>query len=316
MNYDTEAWYKLYIRESTEDRLLAVLNRALRDFLLRLAKSRTDATILGRTDNPGEDLARALGAHPDEAPSIVAHVNSMLEDGFLTHRNGRLWITNFVRAQAARTPGARRQKTYREKHSDASRNVRARASPSTSDVTGDVTGSDPRDVTGSEGVVSRDTLQERREDPRREDPRRSEPRPERARARDPDGGDGVGVGDFQTEEPESEPDPGRQTLCPTDLADRLESNGTLRRLAEQLPAPLESVRACARGFVATWTIGKLAGQKRGGWAGRCRQWMIDQHAQGRLRPPGAVEHEARGEPGAVMDAATMALMAQIGRGAA
>jgi 5-methylcytosine-specific restriction endonuclease McrA len=114
VNYDTEAWYKLYIRESTEDRLLPVLNRSLRDFLLRLAKSREDATILAKTENPGEDLARALGAHQDEHDLIVSFINSMLKDGYLRHKKGRLWITNFVNAQQARSPGAIRQQRWRE----------------------------------------------------------------------------------------------------------------------------------------------------------------------------------------------------------
>jgi len=107
-------------------------------------------------------------------------------------------------------------------------------------------------------------------------------------------------------------------MCPPDLADRLESNGTLRRLAEQLPAPLESVRDCVRAFVATWTIGKLAGQRRSGWAGRARQWVIDQNAQGKLRPPGAIEHDRNGgrEGPCAPDPALAALVASIGRGAA
>lgn len=77
-------------------------------------------------------------------------------------------------------------------------------------------------------------------------------------------------------------DPGRETACPMDLLQRLETNGTIARLAEQVPAPIEAVRACVRGFVATWTIGKLAGQRRSGWPGKARQWVIDQHTQGKL----------------------------------
>lgn len=163
MNYDTEAWYKLYIRESTEDKLLPVLNRALRDFLLRLAKSRSDATILGKTNAPGEDLARALGTSGAEADTIAEYVRSMLGDGYLSHRRGRLWITNFVEAQQARTPGARRQKTYRDKggKSRTTDGVETHA---------DVTPVDDSDVTGDAQVTS----QKIRSDPRRSDPIRSE----------------------------------------------------------------------------------------------------------------------------------------------
>lgn len=167
MNYETEPWYKLYIRESTEDKLLPVLNRGLRDFLLRLAKSRKDGTILARTENPGEDLARALGAHPDEFATIVAFVRSMLEDGYLRHRKGRLWITNFVDAQEARSAGARRQKRYRDKDKES------RASDDDEHNEGITS-----DVTRDARVTSQERRSEkRREETRREDPKRAGARP-------------------------------------------------------------------------------------------------------------------------------------------
>lgn len=163
MNYDTESWYKLYIRESTEDRLLPVLNRALRDFLLRCAKSRKDGTVLAHTESPGEDIARALGAHPDEASTVAGYVASMLRDGYLSHRRGRLWITNFVAAQEARSPGARRQKRYRDKDKSSRTNDTRETDEN---VTPDITDNVTRDA--------HVTSQEIRSDPRRSDPRRSE----------------------------------------------------------------------------------------------------------------------------------------------
>lgn len=89
---------------------------------------------------------------------------------------------------------------------------------------------------------------------------------------------GSGDGDLE--------DPGRETVCPLNLLEKLENNGTIARLAEQVPAPIDAVRACLRAFVATWTIGKLAGQRRSGWPGRARRWVIDQHAQGKLKASG------------------------------
>lgn len=115
MNYGTEPWYKLFLRESTDDRVLPAFNRALRDFLLRLAKSRNDATILRKTDSPGKDIARAIGAHPKEVGLVAEYVESMLADGYLSHDGTRLWITNFVEAQNAKSPGAKRQDKWRDR---------------------------------------------------------------------------------------------------------------------------------------------------------------------------------------------------------
>jgi hypothetical protein len=176
VNYDVEPWYKLYIRESTEDKVLSVLNRSLRDHLLRYAKSRKDPTVLGCTDSPSADLARALGAHASEFDLIVGFVDSMLSDGYLSHRKRRLFITNFVKAQEARSPGARRQKTYREKEK-ASRNAKTTPQetehnePSTSDVTSNGGSNDEK----------------RREETRREEdpPPPSEPKQTRPRPKDP-----------------------------------------------------------------------------------------------------------------------------------
>lgn len=276
MNYETEPWYKLYIRESTEDKLLPVLNRALRDFLLRLAKSRNDGTVLGKTVNPGEDLARALGSSGPEAVTIAEYVGTMLEDGYLTHRKGRLWITNFVAAQEARSAGARRQKTYRENK---------KKSP-TRDVT-PVNASVTQEQTSHVTVASLVTSQEIRSEKRREETRREEPE----RAGEPAVVVSAVPGD----------DPGRETMCPADLETRLESAGTVAALAEKLAAPIESIRHEIQQFVGYWTIGKGAGQKRTGWPGKARQWVVEKHGKGELAAPGAVQHAARanrrGDPG-------------------
>jgi hypothetical protein len=112
VNFDRESWRKLYVRESAEDRLLPLLCRGLRDYLLRHAKD--DGTILTRTEDPAGDLARALTAHSHEAKPVQGFVRMLLDTGFLSHVSGRLWITNFADAQAARSAGARRQKKYRD----------------------------------------------------------------------------------------------------------------------------------------------------------------------------------------------------------
>lgn len=271
MNYETEPWYKLYIRESTEDKVLPVLNRALRDFLLRFAKGREDPTILGKTTNPGEDLARALGAHQTEACQLVEFVQSMLDDGFLSHRKGRLWITNFVRAQEARTPGARRQKAYRAKHPKS----RKGDAPETD---ASVTPEPESDVT----VASRVTLQERREEKRREETKRDET------TRAPEHSSGS---------PEFADGDEAEAMCATDLEQRAVAVGIPRMLAQRLRVSEAVVVHEIREFVGYWTIGAGAGQKRSHWLKKLREHVRQRHAKGQLTAPGAIAHAAHGGQG-------------------
>ncbi len=88
-----------------------------------------------------------------------------------------------------------------------------------------------------------------------------------------------------------EADPGRETQCPLDLHMIADTNGTLVSLAEKLSVPLDSIRHESRQFVAYWTIGKGAGQRRTGWMGRLRQRIVEQHGKNQLTAVGAVEHE-------------------------
>lgn len=88
-------------------------------------------------------------------------------------------------------------------------------------------------------------------------------------------------------------DPGRETICPLDLAARAEIAGVPATLAAHLSVPIESIRHEIGQFVSTWTMGKLAGQRRTAWMGKLRQWVIDQHGRGALRAPGAAAHAAR-----------------------
>jgi hypothetical protein len=115
MRFERESWRKLYVGESIQHRLLPVLCRGLRDYVLRHASD--DGTLLSKTTSPGRDLAMALGSHPDEFELVARFVETWLEDGYLTHRRGRLFVTRYVEAQQARSPGAERQAKYREKKS-------------------------------------------------------------------------------------------------------------------------------------------------------------------------------------------------------
>lgn len=85
----------------------------------------------------------------------------------------------------------------------------------------------------------------------------------------------------------------RAVPCPPDLDERLVKLGVHLELAQHLKCEPESVVAELKAFRDTWVAGKLAGQSRSHWAGKARQWVIDQHRQGRLKPPGEIEHLER-----------------------
>ena len=151
MRFERESWRKLYVAESMQHRLLPVLCRGLRDYLLRYASE--DGTLLARTDSPAQDLAKALGSHPDEADMVARFAEGWLADGYLSHKRGRLFITRYSEAQEARSPGASRQAKYRD-----SKRV-------TSDVTGDATSNETVTSPGD----ARDTSQKTRRDETRND---------------------------------------------------------------------------------------------------------------------------------------------------
>jgi hypothetical protein len=113
MKFEHEPWRKLYVSESAEHKLLPVFCRTLRDNLIRHAKK--DGTLLGATDDPGGDWGRVLGATGDDLDKINDYIQLLIKDGYLSFRKGRLWITRFQEGQEARSPGATRQKRYRDK---------------------------------------------------------------------------------------------------------------------------------------------------------------------------------------------------------
>ena len=145
--------------------------RGLRDHLIRHAKD--DGTLLESTDDPGADMATVMVAHRTEAKLVAEYIRRLIQTGFLSFEGGRLWMTNFVDAQSARSPGARRQKVWRERHRD----VTETPSETRGSVTRDVT----RDVT----LASPDTLQMTRRDETR-DPPSPPPGPEPRRQARPD----------------------------------------------------------------------------------------------------------------------------------
>ena len=137
MRFERESWRKLYVNESIQHRLMPVLSRGLRDYIIRLASD--DGTLLSKTENPSADLARAMGTHPDEITLVISYLDLWLSDGYLKHSRGRLSIAKFEEAQSARSAGAVRQARYRKGKTDDDDDV-------TGDVTGDATVTSPGDA--------------------------------------------------------------------------------------------------------------------------------------------------------------------------
>ncbi len=84
----------------------------------------------------------------------------------------------------------------------------------------------------------------------------------------------------------------RATPCPMDLPEKLEALGVHLELAQHLKVDPECVSHELRQFRDTWVVGKLAGQSRAHWAGKARQWVIDQASQNKLTAPGSPERES------------------------
>ncbi len=116
VDFRRESWRKLYVRENLDHRAWPVLWRGLRDYLIRIA--RDDGTLLTSTRNPGEDLARAIGSHPDEVERVASGVETLIRDGYLSHTLGRLFIARYEEGQA-RTTSTERVRRHRAKRSES-----------------------------------------------------------------------------------------------------------------------------------------------------------------------------------------------------
>lgn len=154
MKFERESWRKLYVLESAEHRLLTVFTRGLRDYLLRLASD--DGTLLSTTKDPKKDLFRLLNAEPAERQQIVKGYEDLLRIRYLSFESGRLWITRFEDAQAARSPGAKRQAKYKAKRDAASARDAHEASPQTSPNASPGDAQDDAPVTSQRDETRRD----------------------------------------------------------------------------------------------------------------------------------------------------------------
>jgi hypothetical protein len=140
VRFDRESWRKLYVAESIEHRLLPLFVRGLRDYLLRLAED--DGTLLHATKDPSGDLIRVLNTLPRERKQVAEAVSELLRIGYLSHSDGRLWISKFKEAQTARSKNAERQARFKARQRSDDE-----ANPDSGDAPEGVTGNGNGNVT-------------------------------------------------------------------------------------------------------------------------------------------------------------------------
>jgi hypothetical protein len=113
-----------------------------------------------------------------------------------------------------------------------------------------------------------------------------------------DSGSESGEGDARGSPEDDE----RSTVCPLDLEQKAENLGVTAELCDQLKADFASVQHGIREFVSYWTVGDGRFKKRSAWMRKLREDIRHKALDGRLKPPGAIEHDARnsrGGPGPV-----------------
>jgi hypothetical protein len=118
VRFDREPWVKLYRAESPQHRLKPLEARMFRDFLLRYAEE--DGLLLASSKNVAKDLCRVIGTDGSDARKVAFWIQVLVDLDYLSAtKDGCLRIVKFEEAQAARSPGARRQKAYRDRQRDA-----------------------------------------------------------------------------------------------------------------------------------------------------------------------------------------------------
>jgi hypothetical protein len=85
-----------------------------------------------------------------------------------------------------------------------------------------------------------------------------------------------------------------ESLIPLDLVARADARGVFSDMLSGMPGvTVEQLRDKAREFVSFWTIGAGTGKKRRLWMRKLREDLRRAWREGKLRPPGILEHEAR-----------------------
>lgn len=160
MRFDREQWRRLYINESADHRALPLLARGVRDYLIRVARQQDGVLVKNAPteERAIETLLRGCSAHAEEMELATKYIQLWIDDGYLVWRRSKnryaLGIKRYVEAQKARSPGAVRQKRYRDRHTPQKTNHSMQLPLPSVPVTGDVTGNATGNVTRLDGVTS------------------------------------------------------------------------------------------------------------------------------------------------------------------
>lgn len=312
-HWSRERWRKLYLREALEQRgRWPVMARGLRDYLLRHADDDGALVRVRDGEEPAVSLVASLGAHDDEAALVLEAARKLLADGYLTVRDGHVCIENLEKAQSPaplepadfdemapaerkRTKAAERQRRKREREREERDGERDTPRDRGRDGQRDSHAPSPplplslREIEKTEKPEERERETrapargfERDGTPEKRDDRRDDPsRVTSVTASRSDG----------TERPWGL-DEDRETVCPLNLVERADSVGLVAELAAKLNEPEPVIRDCLREFVEYWTIGEGIGKRRPHWMRKAREHVRRAKGAGRLKPIGALEHEA------------------------
>lgn len=147
MKFERESWRKLYVRESSEHRLMSLAARSFRDFLLRFADD-DGALLRGGGPDIAKNLCRVIGADSSDRDQVAESVRELVAVGYLYLEDDALMIRRFVEGQAAQSPGARRQAEYKARGKTSPKASPGDVSTVTSgDASGDVSDRQQGDVT-------------------------------------------------------------------------------------------------------------------------------------------------------------------------
>lgn len=92
-----------------------------------------------------------------------------------------------------------------------------------------------------------------------------------------------------------EPEP-KLTICPLDLVEKAEAVGIVGQFVERYRVEPGQIREAIREFVTFWTIGAGTGRKDANWFKKLRHDLkFKCETPGKLKAPGALEHQERTE---------------------
>jgi len=97
-DWTKEPWIKQHTRESLNELLWPLMQRALRDYIRKRAEA--DGTLVDGQDDPVGSLLRVLGAHDSELEFARSAIMGLLREGILESDGRSLWMPERPASQA------------------------------------------------------------------------------------------------------------------------------------------------------------------------------------------------------------------------